>query len=80
MQLWRDRRTGLATDLGEVWSVEKDGRRIECRLQGHPMGIEARLVFDGELRQTEAFSDSRVMIDVTNLWRLSLERKGWRQC
>lgn len=77
MEHWRDWQTGQAKDLGEVWTLEKNGHRARCVLQGHPIGTEARILVDGELLRTEAFRDSAGMINTTAAWRASYEAKGW---
>lgn len=74
---WQDA-YGRAKDLGEVWSLEKDGRRARCVLQGHPIGIEARVLVDDDLRRTVAFKDTKAMIDATTDWREAFEFHGWR--
>lgn len=74
---WQDVR-GYAKDLGEVWHLSKGRHHARCVLQGHPVGIEARVVVDGEVRRTEAFRDSKSMIDKTWEWRRAFEGKGWR--
>lgn len=77
MEHWRDYRTGLARDLGEVWRLQKAGREARCVLQGHPIGVEARIVIDGDVQRTEAFRDQKAMIDTTTIWRERFEEKGW---
>ena len=80
MEHWQDERTGLAKNLGEVWALEKNGHKAVCLLQGHPVGIEARVLIDGEIHRTQAFrgrKDSKEMIDVTWDWREAFEANGW---
>lgn len=77
MEHWRDWQTGQAKDLGEVWTLEKNGRRARCVLQGHPIGTEARILVDDEIQRTEAFRNQEAMIDTTTTWREMFEQKGW---
>lgn len=77
---WQDDLTGTAKDLGEVWCLEKNGHTVRCVLQGHPIGIEARVLIDEEIHRTQAFrgrKDSREMINATWEWRKAFEEKGW---
>lgn len=73
---WQDA-SGDAKDLGEVWTLQKGRRTARCVLQGHPLGIEARILVDDEVHRTEAFRDSKAMVDATADWRAAFERKGW---
>lgn len=74
---WQDYRTGQAKALGEVWTLEKAGRRARCVLQGHPLGLEARVLVDDELQRSQAFRNQQAMIDETAAWREAYEAKGW---
>lgn len=78
MEHWRDWQTGQAKDLGEVWTLEKNGHRARCILQGHPIGTEARILIDDDVQRTEAFRDTTAMINATTAWREAFERKGWQ--
>lgn len=73
---WQDK-FGRAKDLGEVWALQNGARTARCLLQGHPLGIEARIIIDGEVQRTEAFRDSKAMVDTTWEWRRAFEAKGW---
>lgn len=75
---WQDFRTGLAKDLGEVWALEKGGRQARCVLQGHPLGLEGRVLVDEELHLTQAFRNQTAMINETAAWREAFEARGWR--
>jgi hypothetical protein len=66
-----------AKDVGVVWVLGKNGHEARCVLQGHPMGIEARVLIDGDVQRTEAFRDSKVMLNATADWREAFEAKGW---
>lgn len=48
-----------------------------CILQGHPLGAEGRVVLDGDVKATQAFRDTKSMIDTTTAWREAFEAKGW---
>lgn len=74
---WQDAR-GRAKEMGEVWVLTKNGRTARCVLHGHPIGTEARVEIDGELHRTEAFRDSKAMVDATWDWRKAFEAKGWQ--
>lgn len=37
---------GEAIEMGNVWTLEKSGRRLVCRLLSHPLGWELRLEVD----------------------------------
>lgn len=73
---WQDSR-GRAKNLGEVWTLQKGARVARCVLQGHPIGSEARVLIDDSVHRTEAFRDSKSMIDATWEWRRAFEAKGW---
>lgn len=73
---WQDTH-GHTKDLGEVWTLVKGRREARCVLQGHPVGIEARVIVDGNIQRTEAFKDSKTMINTTSEWRSAFEAKGW---
>lgn len=73
---WQDA-TGRAKDLGVVWTLRKGAHEALCVLQGHPLGVEARILVDGELLRTEAFREPKAMIDATAEWRAAYEAKGW---
>lgn len=73
---WQDA-FGKAKDLGEVWRLQKGAQTARCVLQGHPIGIEARVEIDGEVHRTEAFKDSKAMVDATWEWRRAFKAKGW---
>ena len=75
---WQDE-FGCAKNLGTVWVLGKEGHTARCVLQGHPIGTEARIVIDDALQRTQAFRDSRQMVDVTWEWRAAFEAKGWEQ-
>lgn len=80
MEHWQDIH-GRARDLGVVWILRKDTHEARCILQGHPVGIEARVLIDGEIHRTQAFrgrKDSKEMIDATWEWRTAFEAKDWR--
>ncbi len=74
---WQDS-YGHAKDLGEAWSLTKGAREARCVLQGHPLGIEARILIDDEVRRTQTFRHSKAMTDGTWEWRRAFESKGWR--
>lgn len=74
---WQDG-YGRAKDLGEVWRLHKSAHTARCLLQGHPIGIEARVLVDDEVQRTQAFRDSKAMVDATWEWRRAFEGKGWR--
>lgn len=73
---WQDAR-GHGKYLGTVWTVTKAGRTASCVVQGHPLGMEAHILVDHEVQRTEAFRDSKAMIDATWEWRCAFEAKGW---
>lgn len=77
---WQDYRTGRAKDLGLVWTLRKGAHTATCILQGHPIGIEARVLLDGDVQATAAFKDTKAMIDQTTAWREAFEVKGWSVC
>lgn len=77
MEHWQDWNTGRAKDLGVVWMLTKGAHTASCVLQGHPVGIEARVLIDGDLQRTEAFRESTAMINTTWEWRQAFEAKGW---
>lgn len=68
---------GHAKDLGEVWALKKGPRVVRCVLQGHPIGSEARILVDDALVSTQAFRDTKTMVDTTTSWREAFESKGW---
>lgn len=74
---WQDFRTGQAKDLGVVWALRKGTHTATCILQGHPIGTEARVLVDGDLKTTQAFRDTPSMIEKTAEWREAFEQKGW---
>ena len=73
---WQDAH-GQPKELGEVWRLRKGKREAACVLQGHPIGMEARVLVDDEVISTKAFRDSAMMIDETAAWRAAFEGKGW---
>lgn len=73
---WQDDH-GHAKDLGTVWTLRKGNHVARCVLQGHPIGTEARVLIDSELHRTEAFRDTKSMIDATFEWRVAFESRGW---
>lgn len=66
-----------AKDLGEVWALEKDGRRAVCVLRGHPIGCEARLEVDGDFKRSEAFLEGADAVTTADGWRRPFEENGW---
>lgn len=75
---WHDWKTGFAKDLGVVWELVKGSHAARCVLQAHPLGTEAVVLIDGDIHRSEAFRDSKAMIDATADWRAAFEGKGWR--
>ena len=79
---WQDA-YGRAKDLGLVWELVKGTHVARCVLQGHPLGIEARVLIDDEIHRTEAFKDrdktSKALVDATWEWRQAFEAKGWTE-
>ncbi len=73
---WQDDH-GRAKDLGMVWTLRKGMQTATCILQGHPIGTEARVLLDGDVQRTEAFRETKEMIDATAAWRAAFEAKGW---
>ena len=51
---FRNARTGLVrqTELGNAWTVRKNGRVARCVLKSHLFGHELVLLVDGDLRQS----------------------------
>lgn len=74
---WQDWQTGRAKDLGLVWALRKGAHTARCILQGHPFGVEAVVLVDGDVQRTEAFRDTKALIDATADWRAAFEAKGW---
>ena len=74
---WQDWQTGEAKDLGEVWALRKGDHTARCVLQGHPIGVEARVLVDDDVQRTEAFRDTAAMVNATADWRAAFEAKRW---
>ena len=77
MAEWQDYRTGQPKHLGDLWALEKNGRKAICVLVGHPLGSEARVTVDGEFKRSAVFKDSKEMIDAMDEWRRLFEANGW---
>ena len=74
---WQDWQTGKAKHLGDLWTLEKKGKRATCVLVGHPIGCEARLEVDGDLKRSEAFKQGTEAVKAADEWRVLFEGNGW---
>ena len=54
-EVWRDS-NGRAKSMGLVWELRKGLRVARCELHGHPLGVEARVAVDGDLKDDESLS------------------------
>lgn len=78
MEHWQDWNTGKPKALGDLWTLEKNGRRAVCVLRGHPIGCEAWLEVDGEFKRSEAFKEGTEAVKTAEEWRRLFEKNGWR--
>jgi hypothetical protein len=66
------------SDLGDLWSLTKNGEWLRARLWTHPDGWELRLYRgESELRRHVLDEHDRVMRYATR-WRLNAESQGWK--
>lgn len=77
MEPWKDWQTGQPKRLGDLWTLERNGRRAVCVLQGHPIGCEARLEVDGDFKRSEAFREGADAVVTADGWRRLFEGNGW---
>lgn len=71
--------SGEPIELGDVWMLEKEGRRLVCRLLSHPLGWELRLEVDRELWQSQACKTENDLFSTAREWREQAESNGWQQ-
>lgn len=77
MERWQDSRTGQPKHLGDLWTLEKNGRRAVCVLRGHPIGCEARVEVDGDFKRSAAFREGTEAVNAADEWRQLFEQTGW---
>ena len=69
---------GTPREAFEVWRLSKDGRHTVCAVWTHPIGAEARVSVDGELRRSEAKRDVMALVIAALDWKAQFQEKGWK--
>jgi hypothetical protein len=65
------------TELGELWALGKDGKRLRLIVQTQPKGWLLCLCQDGEaLRRDHIRRRARVIL-IASRWRTNAEQAGW---
>ena len=70
--------SSAATDLGTLWTLQKDTRTARCRVVTHPLGLEIRVAIDGHLVSSRVFRESAKLIKQSRVSREVFEQDGWR--
>jgi chorismate mutase len=61
------------------WRLVKGSHSVSCLESGHPLGLELRVVIDGDnLRRTQVFRAPADADAAATAWRAAFEQKGWR--
>lgn len=71
--------TGEPRDLGDLFTLEKSGRRAVCKLISHQFGWECRLFIgqQEEVVQTQVCRTEADVFDTTENWKAAFQEKGW---
>jgi hypothetical protein len=69
---------GTRRELGECWRLRKGSREARCAITTHPSHWwELRLEVDGDLIQSEAFSDQNPLLETVAEWKAKMLGAGW---
>jgi hypothetical protein len=77
--------TPAPRELAITWTLQKNGHHAECRVVEHQLGVEPRVLVDGDLRRSEVVRHPRMMQDpvpqvaviLAADWRQQWIMKGW---
>jgi hypothetical protein len=61
-----------------LWSLERDGRTVSCRVKLMPYGIEIDLTSDGEAVVTRVFETGEEALAWADRKRGEREAAGWK--
>jgi hypothetical protein len=61
-----------------LWSLERDGRELACRVKLVPYGIEVHLTSDGETVITRVFETGDEALGWAEKKRRDREAAGWK--
>lgn len=67
---------GKARVVGDIWRLRQDARLAICSLWTHPIGAEACVTVDGDLRRSEASRDAIALVDLELTWKGQFKEKG----
>ena len=67
----------MSQNVGDMWTLRKNGREMVCRLVTHMFSWELRLLISGDLYHSEVCRSEKKVFDTADLWRAEAERKGW---
>src|SRR5262245_59857238 len=66
-----------AAEPPQLWSARKGERVLTCVAVHLPIGIDVRLLEDGEFRRTQLCKDAPTAKDCSENWRIALHTSGW---
>lgn len=70
---------GKAEELGDVWILVKGNRDARAQLVTNPLGVELRILIDGDLRESLVGRyDDEPLMALADKWKAALGEKGWR--
>ncbi len=69
---------GTAEPLGEIWTLAKNGRPARAAVVTNPLGVELRILIEGDLRESLVgrYDDEPLMV-LADKWKGALLEKGW---
>ena len=69
---------GTAEPLGEIWRLEKNGRRARAAVVTNPLGVELRiLVADDLCESLVGRYDDEPLMALADKWKAAMIAKGW---
>ena len=71
--------TGEPKDLGELFTLRKDGREAVCKLVTHLFGWECRLYIGQheEIVQSQVCRTDDEVLTTGETWKAALQKRGW---
>lgn len=71
--------TGEPRDLGELFTLEKRGRKAVCKLVTHQLGWECRLFIGSqeEVVQTQVCRTEEDVLRTSEKWKAALRETEW---
>ena len=67
---------GQPVEVGDAWTLSKNGRVARCAVVTHQFGWELRLMV-GELRRSQVCRSTKEILDHQASWKAAMIGRGW---